>query len=74
MARSLELTDAAKEIVATIVANGGAYTDKIAKCNCYVRSDEPTPQDVMREKRVDELNQQNLCQVYTLQSLLEELK
>lgn len=70
--RSLELTDesVAKQIIATIVSQGGKYSTKLRNCNIYVVAEEQTPQDLMRMRRVNELYAQGLCEQYTLKQLL----
>ena len=72
LARSLEVgqTDTLYQVVKTIVAGGGRYSSKLVKCNVYVKSDDPTDQDIMREKRVDELVSQGLVQVVSIKDLL----
>ena len=54
-----------------IIQKGGRYTAKLVKANVYVVSNNPTEQDVMREKRVAELSEQGLLKVVTIQDLLE---
>ena len=73
LARSLELSDSAElyEVLTKIVENGGRYTAKLFKGNVYVSSDNPTDQDVMREKRVEELKEQGLLRVVTVADILE---
>ena len=72
IARSLEVggTDTLYQVVKTIVAGGGRYSSKLVKCSVYVKSDDPTDQDIMREKRVDELVSQGLVQVVSIKDLL----
>ena len=72
IARSLELSDVAKEIVRTIVKKGGVYSPKLLKCNCYVLADDPIQQDKMREKRVAELCASGSCETFTVESLLND--
>lgn len=73
LARSLELSDSDElyEVVKTIVEKGGRYTAKLFKGNVYVAVDSPTEQDVMREKRVEELHEQGLLQIVTIKDILE---
>ena len=73
LARSLELSDSAElyEVVQKIVAKGGRYTAKLFKGNVYVAVNNPTEQDVMREKRVEELKEQGLLQVVTTEDILK---
>ena len=73
LARSLELSDSDElyAVVKTIVQKGGRYTAKLFKGNVYVRVSSPTDQDVMREKRVEELYEQGLLKVVTIQDILE---
>lgn len=73
LARSLELSDSVElyNVITTIAQKGGRYTAKLFKGNVYVYSNSPTDQDVMREKRVDELNQQGLLTTATIQQVLE---
>ena len=73
LARSLELSDSAElyETLKLITQKGGRYTAKLFKGNIYVKGDNPTDQDVMREKRVAELVEQGLLKVVTVQDILE---
>ncbi len=73
LARSLEVSDSETlyKVVEKIVAGGGRYSSKLIKCNAYVKSDAPTDQDVMREKRVEELASQGLVQIVTINQILE---
>ena len=73
LARSLELSDSEQlyAVLKTIVEKGGRYTAKLFKGNVYVQSSNPTEQDVMREKRVNELKEQGLLKVVTIQDILE---
>ena len=73
LARSLELSDSDElyEVLKTIVQRGGRYTAKLFKGNIYVASNNPTEQDVMREKRVAELSEQGLLKVVTIQDILQ---
>ena len=73
LARSLELSDSDElyAVVKTIVEKGGRYTAKLFKGNVYVAVDSPTEQDVMREKRVEELHEQGLLQIVTIKDILE---
>lgn len=63
VARSLELSqgDELQAVLFAIASKGGRYTSKLAKCNVYICADEPSPQDVLRERRVDELCEQGLA-------------
>ena len=74
LARSLELSDSQQlyAILTKIVQKGGRYTAKLMKGNVYVASDNPTEQDVMREKRVTELVEQGLNKVVTIEDVLED--
>ena len=73
LARSLELSDSENlyMVLQTVVKRGGRYTAKLFKGNVYVASPNPTAQDVMREKRVEELSQLGLLKVVTIQDVLE---
>ena len=73
LARSLELSDSAElyETLKLITQKGGRYTAKLFKGNIYVKGDNPTDQDIMREKRVAELVEQGLLKVVTVQDILE---
>ena len=73
LARSLELSNSGElyDVLKTIVQKGGRYTAKLFKGNVYVKADNPTEQDVMREKRVEELREQGLLEVVTIQDILE---
>lgn len=72
LARSLELSDSSLlyNTVASIVAHGGRYTTKLFKCNVYVCNDQPSEQDAMRERRVDELYAQGLLVKTTVNKVL----
>lgn len=72
LARSLELSDSDElySAVKTITENGGRYVSKLAKCNVYVTGDYQTEQDVMRQKRVDELKQQGLIKTVSVSQIL----
>ena len=73
LARSLELSDGEQlyAVLNKIIQNGGRYTAKLIKGNVYVKSDNPIEQDVMREKRVAELEEQGLIKVVTIDDVLE---
>lgn len=73
LARSLEVGDTAElyQVVHNIVAGGGRYSSKLVKCNVYVKGDNPTDQDVMREKRVGELVEQGLVTVVTIKDIID---
>ena len=72
LARSLEVggTEQLYKVVQAIVAGGGKYSSKLVKCNVYVKGEDPTDQDIMREKRVDELVTQGLVTVVTVNDLI----
>ena len=72
LARSLEVggTEQLYTVVQAIVAGGGKYSSKLVKCNVYVKGEDPTDQDIMREKRVDELVAQGLVTVVTVNDLI----
>ncbi len=74
LARSLELSDSDElyALLDVIGRHGGRYTAKLYKGNCYVRWGQSTPQDVMREKRVEELCQQGLMTVVDISDVMEE--
>ena len=73
LARSLEVgaTEQLYNVVHAIIAGGGKYSSKLVKCNVYVKSEDPTDQDIMREKRVDELVAQGIVTVVTVDQLLK---
>ena len=73
LARSLELSDSDElyDILRLITQKGGRYTAKLFKGNIYVKSNSPTQQDIMREKRVEELSEQELLRVVTICDILE---
>lgn len=73
LARSLELSDSETlyVLLKNVTERGGRYTAKLVKCNVYVTNDNPTQQDAMREKRVDELKELGLLKVATIQDILE---
>ena len=72
MARSLELSDQSvwTPIVAAIVSRGGKYTAKLQKCNVYVKADEAVGVDALREKRVYELEEENLLFCVSIKDVL----
>ena len=74
LARSLEVSDEPQlyQVVHAIVAGGGRYSSKLVKCNVYVKSNNPIDQDVMREKRVDELVSQGLVTVMSIDQILNK--
>ena len=74
LARSLELSNSPQlyEVLTKIAQKGGRYTSKLFKCNVYVKGDNVSQQDVMREKRVNELNDQGLLQIATIEDILED--
>lgn len=73
IARSLEIADDERlhAIIEKIAANGGRYVSKLAKCNVYVASDNPSPQDLLREKRVNELVEQGLVVVMNWHDMVQ---
>jgi DNA polymerase III epsilon subunit-like protein len=76
LARSLELMDSseAKTVLRTIISEGGRYSVKLNKANSYVYSDTKTDQDLLREKRVDELIALNLMTTYNREDLIGAAK
>lgn len=72
VARSLELSDSPQlyAVIKTVTENGGRYVSKLAKCNVYVKNDVSTEQDVMREKRVDELCRQGAVKTVSAKEIL----
>lgn len=74
IARSLELADydSLYQLVTAIVSRGGKYSSKLAKCNVYVKADNPTQQDLTREKHVEQLRRQGLLQIITIDKLSED--
>ena len=73
LARSLELSDSDElyAVVNAIVSRGGRYATKLFKGNYYVLSNAASDQDIMREKRVEELHEQGLMQKVTICEILE---
>lgn len=73
LARSLELSDSdvLYDVVKVIISNGGRYVSKLAKCSVYVYGNEPTDTDVMREKRVIDLESSGLLKTATVKQILE---
>ncbi|MCM1043854.1 MAG: hypothetical protein NC350_06615 [Corallococcus sp.] len=73
IARSIEIRQdgCAEQLVQSIVSRGGTYTPKLGNCNAYICAQDPTSQDIMREKRVDELVKQGLCKTYIAQQILQ---
>ena len=74
LARSLELSDSDElyAVVDAIVSRGGRYVAKLFKGNYYVLPNLASEQDIVREKRVDELCEQGLIKKITISDLLEE--
>ena len=74
LARSLELSDSETlyAVVRKIVEGGGRYSSKLVKCNLYVTGETQTEQDIMREKRVAELAEQNLVKMVSIRDVLNE--
>lgn len=72
LARSLEISDSPTlyRVVQELVADGARYTTRLSKCNLYVANDYPTEQDLMREKRVDELQASGLVETKTIGEIL----
>ncbi len=71
LARSLELATDEKllPIVECIYTNGGRYSSKLIKGNYYVLPEDATDQDILRQKRVDELSNENLIKQITINQL-----
>lgn len=76
LARSLEMSDSPLlyKVLYAIVSNGGKYTTKLSKCNCFVNTDTPTSQDLLRQRRVDELTKQGLVTQYNTDNILTEVQ
>ncbi len=55
IARSLELKKETKSLVVDIIENGGMYTTRLHKCDYYIKADEISSQDAIREKRLVEI-------------------
>ncbi|MBR2974508.1 MAG: 3'-5' exoribonuclease [Clostridia bacterium] len=71
LARSIELDESlAMPAIYQIVSGGGKYTTKLNKSNYYVAAPTQTAQDVNRERFVNQLVEDGLCQVITLNQLL----
>lgn len=75
LSRSLELSDSETlyKVVERIVQNGGRYVTKLAKSKVYVSDGASSQQDVLREKRVDELAEQGLLIKIDTKKFLEEI-
>ena len=73
LARSFEVGDTPElyQVVQKIIAGGGKYSSRLVKCNVYVKCNNPTEQDILREKRVDELVGQGVVTVTTVDELLK---
>ena len=73
LARSFELSDSDElyAVVETIVSRGGRYVAKLFKGNYYVMPHEASEQDIIREKRVDELCEQGLIKKVSISDVLE---
>ncbi len=73
LARSLELSDSEQlySIVKLIKENGGRYVTKLTKANVYIYCDDRTEQDILREKKVDELVEQRLISKVSVNKFLE---
>ena len=65
IARSYELTQKGVELVEKIAQNGGRYSTYLKKCNFYVMAEPSTQQDALREKRVEELQNEKLITILT---------
>lgn len=74
LARSLELNggETLHGVLTKIFQKGGRYTAKLFKGNYYVVGNDRTDQDIMREKRVQELVAQGLMKVVGVQDILED--
>lgn len=74
LARSLELSDDERlyRAVKKIIENGGKYATKLFKGNVYIYGDNSSEQDVLREKRVQELVQQGLMTTVNINEFLEK--
>ena len=73
LARSLELSDSELlyRVVRKITENGGRYATKLFKGNYYIYSDDRTEQDLLRERRVDELAEQGLIKRVSVTEFLK---
>ncbi len=74
LARSLELSDSdvLYAVLNKIMQKGGRYAAKLLKGNYYVTGEAHTDQDVMREKRVQELCSQGVMKTVSIDEILEE--
>lgn len=73
LARTIELMDIdrACDVMASLASHGAKYTSKLNKCTHFVTIDNINPQDVMRQKRAVELEQQELLQIIDFNDLVE---
>ncbi len=73
LARSLELSDSEQlyKVIKLIKENGGRYVSKLTKANVYIYCDDRTEQDILREKKVDELVEQGLISKVSVNKFLE---
>ena len=75
LSRSLELSDSETlyKVVERIVQNGGRYVTKLAKSKVYICDENCSQQDLLRERRVDELAEQGLLSKILAKQFLEEV-
>ena len=72
LARSIELDETFSiPAIYQIASGGGKYTTKLNKSNVYVANVTQTAQDVARERFVNQLVQDGLCQIITINQLLQ---
>lgn len=73
LARSLELSDSELlyKTVDRIVSNGGRYATKLFKGNVYIYCNDKSEQDLLRERRVNELVGQGLMTTVSVEDFLE---
>ncbi|MBQ2723537.1 MAG: hypothetical protein IJF72_02665 [Clostridia bacterium] len=74
MARSYELTSFGQELAKKIAQNGGRYSTYLKRCNFYISAEEPSAVDVLREKRVEELQNEKLLTILTLEEFDKMVK
>ena len=73
LARSLELSDSdlLYRVIKEIVENGGRYATKLFKGKFYIYCEDKSEQDLLRERRVDELAEQGLIKRINVTEFLE---
>ncbi len=71
-ARTLELMDIDRvcAVMSMLASHGASYTPKLSKCSHFVTAEKINSQDMMRECRAVELQQQGLLQILLVNDLM----